>query len=34
MIEPWIIYAVITSILVGFYWFAQKMKVEMQNQSD
>jgi len=32
--EPWIIYAVATSILVGFYWFAQKMKVEMQNQSD
>jgi len=32
--EAWIIYAIITSILVGFYWFAQKMKAEMQNQSD
>lgn len=32
--EAWIIYAIITSILVGFYWFAQKMKAEMQNKSD
>jgi len=34
MLEPWLIYAIATSICIGFYWFAQKMKAEMSEQSD
>ena len=32
--EVWIIYALITSLWVGLYWFAQKIKAENPKQSD
>jgi len=32
--ENWIIYSLVTSILVGCYWFSQKIKAEHPDQSD
>lgn len=32
--EDWLLYALITSLWVGFYWFAQKVKAEHPEQSD
>jgi len=32
--ESWFIYAIITSLCVGLYWFAQKIKAEHPEESD
>jgi len=32
--ESWILYSLITMLLVGLYWFAQKIKAEHPDQSD
>jgi drug/metabolite transporter (DMT)-like permease len=34
MEQYWIYYAIAASLCIGFYWFAQKMKAEMPEQSE